>query len=413
MSKGDIMQEGTFDCRDDFPMLQRKMHGKPLVYLDSAATALKPKSVVDVMTEFYTQSYGTVHRAVYELAVRSTDEYNAVRKKIQRFLNAEKEEEIIFTKGTTEGINLIAATYGRSMLQEGDEILISNMEHHSNIVPWQIVAEQYGIKIKVIPIDDNGDIILEEYQKLLSSKVKLVAVTHISNVLGTINPIKTLVEMAHDVGAHVLVDGAQAVPHMAIDVQDLGADFYVFSGHKAYGPTGVGILYGKYDILEKLPPYQGGGDMVETVSFEKTTYQPLPLKFEAGTPSITQVLGLGAAIDYMLSLDFIKIQKHEQSLLRYAQESIMEIPNLKIIGMAQKKGGIISFVVKDIHHLDIGTMLDLKGIAIRTGTHCAQPVMQRYKLPGTARASFAIYNSKEEIDIWKKALWEVIGLLRS
>jgi cysteine desulfurase/selenocysteine lyase len=413
LSKGAIGQDQLLDCKSDFPMLQKKMHGKTLVYLDSAATALKPQSVIDAMTDFYTHNYGTVHRAVYELAQHSTQEYSAVRRKVQTFLNAEKEEEIIFTKGTTESINLLAATYGRSQLQDGDEILISVMEHHSNIVPWQLAAEQYGAKIKVIPIDDNGDIILEEYHQLLSTKTKLVAIAHVSNALGTVNPIKELVAMAHAVGAHVFVDGAQAVPHMSVDVQDLDADFYAFSGHKAYGPTGVGILYGKYELLEKLPPYQGGGDMIETVSFEKTIYQPPPLRFEAGTPGIAQVLGLGAAIDYMLSLGMRNIQNHERQLLEYAEESIRDFPSLKIIGTAKEKGGIISFIIKDIHPLDIGTMLDFKGVAIRTGSHCAQPVMQRYKLSGTARASLAIYNTKEDIDAWKQALYEAVKILKA
>lgn len=394
--------------RKDFPMLEKKMHGNPLIYFDSAATAQKPQQVIDAVTDFYRSEYGTVHRAVYELSVHATKEYQATRRKIQQFLNAAKEDEIIFTRGTTESINMIAYSFGKAFIKPGDEILITELEHHSNIVPWQILCEDRKAILKIAPINEKGEVILEEYAKLLTPKTKLVSVAHISNSLGTVNPIKQMIKMAHDVGAKVVIDGAQSAPHRPIDVQDLNCDFYVFSGHKAYGPTGIGILYGKEELLNQMPPYQGGGDMVETVTFPKTTYNVLPLKFEAGTPMIAEVIGLGAAIDYLTQVGMKNILDHEQALLKYATEKMLAIPGLRIIGTAKEKGGIISFEVDGIHPLDIGTMLDLKGIAIRTGHHCAQPVMRFFKVPGTARASFGLYNTKEEIDRFADSLQQVV-----
>lgn len=398
--------------REDFPMLQRMMHGKPLIYLDSAATAQKPDQVIDTMTRFYREQYGTVHRAVYELAVHATQEYQVIREKIQRFLNAAHPEEIIYTRGTTESINLVAYSFGKAFCKPGDEIIVSEMEHHSNIVPWQILCEDRGAVLKVIPMNDRGELDLDAYKQLLTPRTKLVAVSHISNALGTVNPIKEMVRLAHASGAKVLVDGAQAAPHTRVDVQDLDADFYVFSGHKLMGPTGIGVLYGKADLLSAMPPYQGGGDMIESVTFQKTTYNVLPMKFEAGTPMITEVMGLGAAIDYLSGIGLDAIHDWEQELLRYATAQIVEIEGLRIIGTAKEKAAIISFVVEGIHHLDIGTMLDLRGVAVRTGHHCAQPVMRHFGVTGTSRASFALYNSKKDVDTFIQALREVIQLLK-
>jgi len=398
--------------REDFPMLKKSMHGKPLVYLDSAATAQKPQAVIDAITNFYQNQYGTVHRAVYELSVHATQEYQNVRKQIQTFLNSAKPEEIIYTRGTTESINMIAYSFGKAFVKPGDEILISEMEHHSNIVPWQILCEDRGAVLKVIPMDDKGDLVMKEYAKLLNPKTKLVAIAHVSNSLGTINPIKEIAKMAHGAGAKILIDGAQSAPHLPIDVQDLDVDFFVFSGHKVLGPTGIGILYGKASLLDQMPPAQGGGDMIETVTFPKTTYNVLPLKFEAGTPMIAEVVGLGAAIRYMTSVGMENIRQHEQELLAYATEQMKEIPGLRIIGTADHKGGIISFVVEGVHPLDIGTMLDLKGIAVRTGHHCAQPTMRHFGIPATARASFALYNTKDDVDRFVVALRDVIKMLQ-
>lgn len=393
--------------RLDFPMLNKTMHGKPLIYFDSAATAQKPKAVIDAISEFYADHYGTVHRAVYELANCSTQNYQAVRQQLRKFLNAEKDEEIIFTRGTTESINLVADSFGKAFVEPGDEILISSMEHHSNIVPWQLMCQDRGAFLKVIPMNDQGELLLDEYEKLLGPKTKLVAVTHLSNSLGTINPIKKMIQTAHRAGAKVLIDGAQSTPHMKIDVQEMDADFFVFSGHKLYGPTGIGVLYGKEALLNKMPPYQGGGDMIETVSFEKTTYQKLPLKFEAGTPMIAEVIGLGAAVKYIESIGLDRICSYEQELVRYATDLMQNVPGLKIIGNAQEKGSLISFTLEGVHPLDIGTFLDLQGIAIRTGHHCAQPVMQRFHVFATARASFAFYNTKKEVDIFVAALHDI------
>lgn len=388
------------------------MHGKPLIYFDSAATAQKPQVVIDAIAQFYQNQYATVHRAVYELAVHSSQEYEAARQKLKRFLNAAQVEEIIFTRGSTESINLVAYSFGKAFVKPGDEILISAMEHHSNIVPWQLLCEDRGATLKVIPINEKGELLLDEYQKLLSSKTRLVAVTHISNSLGTLNPIKEIASMAHRAGAKILVDGAQSAPHIPVDVQNLGVDFYVFSGHKLFGPTGIGVLYGKAELLNQMPPYQGGGDMIECVTFEKTTYNVLPLKFEAGTPLIAEVIGLGAVVDYVTDIGLPAIQQWEHQLLAYATQRMQQVPGLRMIGTADQKGAIISFVIEGMHALDIGTLLDLKGVAIRTGHHCAQPVMNFFGVPAAARVSFAFYNTFEEIDQFIMALQDVVRLLK-
>lgn len=398
--------------RNDFPMLGKRMHGKPLIYFDSAATAQKPNAVIDAISDFYRDHYGTVHRAIYQLATRSTEEYQKVRRKVRGFIHAAKDEEVIFTRGTTDAINMVAYSFGKAFMKEGDEILISAMEHHSNIVPWQLLCEDRGATLKVIPMNEKGELLLDEYEKLLNARTRLVAVTHLCNSLGTVNPIKEIIAMAHRAGAKVLVDGAQSAPHIKIDVQELDVDFFAFSGHKLMGPTGIGVLYGKYELLNRMPPYQGGGDMIESVTFEKTTYNTLPLKFEAGTPMIAEVMGLGAAIDYIESIGIEAIQQWEHELLSYATAQMEQIPGVRIIGQASKKGALISFAVEGIHPLDLGTFLDLRGIAIRTGHHCAQPVMQFFKVPATARISFALYNTIEEIDYFISSLQEIIKILK-
>ena len=401
-----------FKLRDDFPMLSKMMHGKPLAYFDSAATAQKPRVVIDAIDDFYRNHYGTVHRAVYELSVEATQEYQQVRRRIALFLNAAKEEEIIFTRGTTESINLVAYSFGKAFIHPGDEILITEMEHHSNIVPWQILCEDRGCVLRVAPMNDRGELKMDEFAKLLNSKTKLVSVAHVSNSLGTVNPIKEIIALAHDFGAKVLVDGAQAAPHMRIDVQDLDADFYVFSGHKVYGPTGIGILYGKESLLDAMPPYQGGGDMILSVKFDKTVYSPLPMKFEAGTPMIAEVLGLGAAITYLNTIGMDNIYQHELRLLHYMTKRLEEIPGLRIIGTAKEKGSIVSFFIEGLHPLDVGTMLDLRGFALRTGHHCAQPAIRHFDIPGTIRASFGLYNDESEIDRFIENLLEIIHYLK-
>jgi cysteine desulfurase/selenocysteine lyase len=401
-----------YKLREDFPMLKKSMHGKPLIYLDSAATSQKPQAVIDSLTDFYQNQYGTVHRAVYELAVFATQMYQEARKKIQKFIHAAQSHEILFTRGTTESINMIAYSFGKAFIKPHDEIIISEIEHHSNIVPWQILCEDRGAILRIIPVNQSGEVLLEEYGKLLNERTKLVAITHISNSLGTCNPIKEIAAMAHQAGAKILVDAAQSAPHMPIDVQDLDVDFLAFSGHKICGPTGVGILYGKEALLEALPPYQGGGDMIDTVTFEKTTYNVLPLKFEAGTPMFAEIIALGAAIDYLTSIGMEHINKHDQNLLAYATERMSAIPNLMILGTARKKGAIISFIVEGIHPLDLGTLLDLRGVAIRTGHLCAQPATRHFSEKGFARASFYLYNTKEEIDGYIAALNDVIKMLR-
>ena len=398
-------------CRHHFPLLRQRVNGKPLVYFDNAATSQKPQVVIDTLMRYYEEENSNIHRGVHYLSERATQAYEAARVKVQHFLNAAHHREIIFVRGTTEGINLVSSTYGPMKVGPGDEILISTMEHHSNIVPWQILCQKTGGLLRIIPINDAGEIILGEYEKLLTPRTKIVALTHVSNALGTINPVRKMIDLAHAQGIPVLIDGAQAVPHMKVDVRELDADFYTFSAHKMFGPTGVGILYGKTKLLDAMPPYQGGGDMIKSVTFEKTIYNDLPYKFEAGTPSIAGGIGLGAAIDYMNELDMAGVAAFEQELLSYATRLVGEIAGLRIIGTAREKAGVLSFVIEGIHPHDIGTILDDEGIAIRTGHHCAQPVMQRFGVPATARASFAFYNTKEEIDVFIGALRKVIEVL--
>ncbi len=398
--------------RKDFPILSEKVYGKPLTYLDNAATTQKPRAVIEALTRFYSQENANIHRGVFCLSEQATKRFQSARHRVREFLNAPSEKEIVFTRGTTEAINLVASCYGRTFLKEGDEVLITGMEHHSNIVPWQMLAAQTGIQLKVAPLSDRGELIIEEFKKLLEGNVKFVSIVHVSNALGTVNPVKELVRLAHEKGAVVLVDGAQAVAHTTVDVQDLGCDFYAFSGHKLFGPTGVGVLYGRKALLEKMPPYQGGGDMIRTVTFEKTTYNDLPYKFEAGTPHIAGVIGLGAAIDYVRRIGLDRIEAYEQELLKYGTEKILQVPGLRMIGTAEHKSAILSFVIGEAHAHDIGTILDRQGIAIRAGHHCAMPVMQRFNVPATTRASFAFYNTQEEIDRLAAALHEVTEVFR-
>ena len=393
--------------REDFPVLKQTIHGKPLVYLDNAATAQKPRAVIDAIVKFYEVDCANIHRGVHELSQRSTAAYEETRSKVRRFLNARSNHEIIFVRGTTEGINLVTQTWGRANVKPGDEIIIAGLEHHSNIVPWQILCEQSGAVLRIIPIDEPGDLILEEYEKLLGPRTRMVAIGHVSNALGTINPVGRIVHMAHDAGALALIDGAQAVPHMPVDVSALDADFYALSGHKLFGPTGIGVLYGKADLLDAMPPYQGGGDMIRTVTFEKTTYNDLPYKFEAGTPDIAGGIGLGAAVDYVTQLGIDKIAAYEHELLLYATEALEQIQGLRIVGTAREKAAVLSFVMQGIHPHDIGTVLDHQGIAVRTGHHCAQPVMDRDHIPATTRASLAFYNTPAEIDALVAGLYKV------
>jgi cysteine desulfurase / selenocysteine lyase len=384
--------------RADFPILGRRIRGKPLVYLDNAATSQKPQSVIDAVTRFYTAENANIHRGVHYLSERATLAYDAVREDVARFINAPSSRQIIFTKGTTEGINLVAQSYGRPQLKPGDDIVITAMEHHSNIVPWQLLCEQTGAVLKAAPINDRGELDVGALEKLLTDRTRLVALVHLSNALGTINPVKTVVALAHDRGIPVLVDGAQAAPHLSVDVQDLDCDFYAFSGHKVFGPTGIGVLYGREALLERMPPYQGGGDMIATVSLQRSTWAPLPAKFEAGTPMIAQVAGLGAALEYVEAVGLGNIGAWERELLAYATERISEVEGVRIIGTAKHKASVLGFVMDDVHPHDIGTILDNDGIAIRAGHHCAQPVMERFGVPATARASFAFYNTLEEVD---------------
>ncbi|MEN9757548.1 MAG: hypothetical protein RL755_1735 [Pseudomonadota bacterium] len=385
--------------RADFPILNEKIRNKPLVYFDNAASCQKPQAVIDSMVKLYSHDYANVHRGVHTLSVRSTDQMESARHKIKTFINAASDKEIIFVRGATEAVNLIAQTYGRANIHAGDEILITAMEHHSNIVPWQMLCEQTGAILKVAPMNVAGELLMDEFEQLLSAKTKLVAVVHMSNALGTINPVEKIIALAHAKNIPVMLDGAQAIPHTAVDVQKLDCDFYVFSGHKLYGPSGVGVLYGKQALLEAMPPYQGGGDMIRTVSFEKSTYAALPYKFEAGTPAIAEIIGLGAAVDYLNTIGMQAIADHEASLLAYATQQALQIDGLNIIGEAKEKGAILSFTLGRIHPHDIGTMLDSLGIAIRAGHHCAMPVMEFYQVPATARASFGMYNTKAEIDV--------------
>ncbi len=398
--------------RADFPILAEKIRNKPLVYFDNAATCQKPQAVIDSIVHLYSHDYANIHRGVHTLSIRSTDLFEAARTKVKDFINAAGEKEIIFVRGATEAINLVAQTYGKANIQPGDEIIISAMEHHSNIVPWQMLCQQTGAVLKVAPMNLLGELLFDEFEKLINDKTKLVSVVHMSNALGTINPVKKIIAAAHAEGIPVLLAGAQAIPHMTVDVQDLDCDFYVFSGHKLYAPTGTGVLYGKQALLEAMPPYQGGGDMIRKVTFAETEYNVLPYKFEAGTPDIAGVIGLGAAIDYLNAIGMDKIAAYEAELLAYATEKALQIKSLRITGEAEHKGAILSFVLDKIHPHDIGTMLDSLGIAIRAGHHCAMPVMDFYKVPATARASFAMYNTKEEIDVLMngiESLIEVFG----
>ena len=386
------------EIRADFPILARTVYGKPLVYLDNGATTQKPRCVVDAITDEYYSVNANVHRGVHFLSQQATELHEASRETVRRFINVRSTNEIVFTRGTTESINLLVSSFGEAFLGEGDEVIVSTMEHHSNIVPWQLLQMRKGIKLRVIPMNDCGELLLNEYERLFTERTRIVCVTHVSNVLGTVNPVKDMIATAHAHGVPVLVDGAQSIPHMPVDVQALDADFYVFSGHKVYGPTGVGVLYGKEEWLDKLPPYQGGGEMIQHVSFERTTFNELPFKFEAGTPDYIGTTGLARALDYVTTLGMDRIAAYEHDLTEYATRRLKEIPGMRIFGEAAEKGSVISFLVGDIHHFDMGTLLDRLGIAVRTGHHCAQPLMQRLGIEGTVRASFALYNTKEEID---------------
>jgi cysteine desulfurase/selenocysteine lyase len=393
--------------RSDFPILRQRVRGRTLIYLDNAATSQKPHVVIDAISQYYERENANIHRGVHFLSERATEEFEGARRKMQSFLNAADASEIIFVRGATEAINLVAQTYGRTNVHSGDEVLITAMEHHSNIVPWQILCEEKGARLRVAPISDSGELLLQEFEKLLGPRTKIVAVTHVSNALGTINPVKRIIEMAHRGNIPVLVDGAQAVPHLKVDLQALDCDFYVLSGHKVYGPTGIGVLYGKSALLDAMPPYQGGGDMISSVTFEKTTYNKLPYKFEAGTPHVAGAIGMGAAIEYVNGLGMDNIAAHEHELLAYATEAVSAIPGIRLIGTAREKAGVLSFLLDSIHPHDIGTILDQEGMAVRTGHHCAQPVMQRFGIAATARASFALYNTREEVDALVEGLQRV------
>ncbi len=403
------MQAGfdVYKVRADFPILSRKVRNKPLVYLDNAATTQKPQAVIDALVRYYTAENANIHRGVHLLSEHATESYEQARATVARFINAADASEIVFVRGATEGINLVAQTWGRTNVGAGDEIVITAMEHHSNIVPWQMLCEQQGAKLRVAPINDDGELLLDEFAELLGPKTRLVAVGHVSNALGTVNPVRKMVEMAHRWNARVLIDGAQAVPRMAVDVRALDCDFYVFSGHKVYGPTGIGALYGKAELLDAMPPYQGGGDMIRSVTFEKTVYNRVPHKFEAGTPHVSGAIGLAAALDYVDGIGIERIAKHEHQVLTYGTERVWEVPGVRVIGTAREKSGVLSFVIEGIHPHDIGTILDQEGIAIRTGHHCAQPVMQRFGVPATARASLALYNTMEEMDALVAGLHKV------
>jgi cysteine desulfurase / selenocysteine lyase len=405
-----VVDDRGFDVervRRDFPILQTKVRGHDLVYLDSAATSQKPKAVIEAITRYYERDNANIHRGVHYLSERATAEYEAARKNVQMFLHARHQEEIVFVRGATEAINLVAQTYGRANVSAGDEVVITALEHHSNIVPWQMLCEEKGAKLRVVPINDDGDLILEELDLLLGPRTKIVAVSHVSNALGTVNAIADIIQAAHAKNIPVLVDGAQAAPRLTVDVQELGCDFYAFSGHKVYGPTGIGVLYGKSDLLEAMPPYQGGGDMIRSVTFEKTTYNKIPHKFEAGTPNMAGASGLNAALNYLNRLGMDTIAAHEAELLSYATDAISRISGIRVIGTAKNKAGVLSFAMEGVHPHDIGTILDQEGIAIRTGHHCAQPVMERFGVDATARASFGLYNTKQEIDALVRGLHKV------
>ncbi|MBP5995090.1 MAG: cysteine desulfurase [Crocinitomicaceae bacterium] len=399
------------EIREEFPALRQQVYGKNLIYFDNGATSQKPKLVLDAINLFYSKENANIHRGVHYLSQRATTDYEAARQRIQRYLGARKSEEIIFTKGTTDSINLVAFSFG-STLSAGDEILISAMEHHSNIVPWQMLCERQGCVLKVAPINQRGELIMDEFDKLLSKKTKLVAITHISNTLGTVNPVKEIIQKAHAVGAKVLIDGAQSIQHMRINVKELDCDFYVFSSHKVFGPTGIGVLYGKEEILDRMPPYQGGGDMIARVTFERTTYNELPFKFEAGTPHIAGGICLGKAFEFLESVDMEAAERHERELAKYAEDMLDTFEGLQIIGEAKNKTSVVSFSLKGIHPFDIGTLLDKQGIAVRTGHHCTQPLMDFYGIPGTVRASFAFYNTKQEIDTFVEAVERSLSMLK-
>ena len=398
--------------RRDFPILARQVHGKPLVYLDNAATTQKPVQVLDAVGNFYRRSYGNIHRGVHELSVAATDAYEAAREKARVFVNAAEAREIVFVRGTTEGINLVAQTFGRQRVGEGDDVVVTALEHHSNIVPWQLLCDEKRARLSVIPIDRRGAVQVEELERLLTPRTRIVSVAHVSNALGTLVPVRRIVEIAHSRGIPVLIDGAQAVPRLAVDVREIDCDFYTFSSHKMYGPTGVGVLYGRADLLEAMPPYQGGGDMISSVTFEKTTWNVLPYKFEAGTPNIAGGVGLGAAIDYLTGIGVGNVTAHEEDLLDYATRSLSSLPGLTVIGTAPEKIGVLSFTLDGIHPHDVGTVLDQEGIAIRTGHHCAQPVMEFFGIPATARASLALYNTREEIDALAEGIRKVQRMFR-
>jgi cysteine desulfurase/selenocysteine lyase len=406
------MKADILKIREDFPILSQYIHNKKLVYFDNAATTQKPRIVFDTITEFYSKYNANIHRGIHFLSNHTTDATENSRKTIQQFINAEKPEEIIFTRGTTEAINLVAFSFGESFIKENDEIIVSEMEHHSNIVPWQMLCERKNTKLKVLPFNENGELETEKLNGLISDRTKLITVTHVSNALGTINPVEDIIKIAHAKNIPVLIDGAQAIQHLKVDVKKLDCDFYVFSGHKIYGPTGIGVLYGKKELLNKMPPYQGGGEMIATVSFAKTTYNELPYKFEAGTPNYIDAIALGKAIEYLNNIGLERINKYESELLKYATEQLKQIDGLRIIGEAKNKSSVISFIIEGIHPSDAGTLLDQMGIAIRTGTHCAEPVMQHFGISGTARASFAFYNTFEEVDTLMQGLNKIIKLLK-
>ncbi len=394
--------------RADFPVLSQTVNGKPLRYLDNAASSQVPQTVIDRGAKYLREEHSNIHRGVHYLSQHATTAYEAAREKVKRFINARESKECIFVRGCTEGVNLVASSYGRKFVNEGDEIIVSQMEHHANIIPWQMLAEEKGAKLKVIPMNERGELVIEEYENLLNERTKIVAVSHVSNSLGTVNPIKEMIQTAHKFGVPFFVDGAQSVPHFPVDVQDLDADFFTFSGHKMFAPTGSGVLYGKREWLDKMPPYQTGGGMIRTVSFEKTTFAPIPEKFEAGTPAIAANIGLGAAIDYLNSIDFAAAARYEHELLEYATEKLSAIEGVRIVGTAREKASVLSFTIENVHPHDIGTILDQSGIAIRAGHHCAQPVMQFFDVPATARASFAFYNTREEVDVLADAVQKVI-----
>ena len=414
-SPGEARLVRPFDVRKirrEFPILRTIVHGKPLVYLDNAATTHKPRPVILAVNQFYTEYNSNIHRGLHSLSERATKAFEDARYKVHRFINSEESAEIIFTRGTTEGINLVAQTWGRREVRPGDEIVISTMEHHSNIVPWQMLCEETGARLRVVPISDSGEFLFDEYERMLGPRTRLVAIVHLSNALGTINPVRRIIQAAHAHGAVVVIDGAQAAAHLPIDVREMDCDFYAFSGHKMYAPSGVGVLYGKKRLLEAMPPYQGGGDMISSVTFEKTTYNRLPYKFEAGTPNIAGVIGLGAAVDWLTGLDREAVAAHEDDLTRYAMKVISEVPGIRLIGTAPEKSSVVSFVLDGIHPHDVGSILDREGVAIRAGHHCTQPLMARYGVPATSRVSPALYNTRDEIDTLVRGLHKVIEIFR-